>query len=102
MPSIKRWQCLKEVLGIDTWRTPEPESIPEPVTFVFETGRSYTIKDAKSSSNPNGMISPPTGDWCIFKYAGKNGIHHVFTETQGGWKRTYTDAQLIGKKIEEA
>ena len=78
------------------------EDVPKPITFIFETGRSYTIKDAKSSSNPNGMISPPTGDWCIFKYAGKNGIHHVFTETQGGWKRTYTDAQLIGKKIEEA
>ena len=87
---------------MDTWKTPEPESIPEPVIYSFEIGRCYTIKDAKSSSQTNEMISPPTGDWCIFKYAGKHGIHHVFTETQGGWTRTYTDAQLIDKKIKEA
>ncbi len=102
MPSIKRWQRLKEVLGIDTWRTPEPESMPEPVTFSFEIGRSYTIKDIGWRSKECDLISPSSGWNCTFLYTGKDGIHHVFTETQGGWRRTYTDAQLIGKKIEEA
>lgn len=101
-PSIKRWQCLKEVLGIDTWRTPEPESIPEAITFAFEIGRMYTIKDIGWRSNECDLISPSSGWNCTFKYKGKDGIHHVFTETQGGWRRTYTDAQLIGKRIKEA
>lgn len=101
-PSESLWQCLKKVLGIDTLRTPESESIPTSVTFSFKTGHSYTIKDGGVRSSNNEMISPPTGDWCVFRYTGKKGIHHVFTEVRGGWTRTYTDAQLIGKKIQEA
>ncbi len=100
IPSVELWQRLKKALGVDAWKTPKPEQIPEPVTFSFEAGRSYTIKDAKC--NPSDFITPHNGYRCIFRYAGKDGIHHVFTEIRGGWVRTYTDAQLIGKKIEEA
>ena len=32
---------------------------------------------------------------------GKQGKHHCFKETSGGWSRTYTDQQLIGKTIQE-
>ena len=35
---------------------------------------------------------------CIFMFLRKDGIHHVFREIRGGWTRTYTDAQLVGKK----
>ncbi|MBQ3457124.1 MAG: hypothetical protein IJG36_11845, partial [Synergistaceae bacterium] len=38
---------------------------------------------------------------CIFRYEGKIGIHHSFREIRGGWTRTYTDPQLIGKHIQE-
>ena len=37
----------------------------------------------------------------IFTYQGKQGKHHVFNHFKGGWCRTYTDAQLIGKIIKE-
>ena len=36
-----------------------------------------------------------------YRYVGKRGIHHMFREINGGWLRTYTDAQLIGKHIKE-
>ena len=38
-------------------------------------------------------------DGFVFKYLGKQGIHHCFEEINGGWTRTYTDVQLIGRKI---
>ena len=41
-------------------------------------------------------------DKTTFRYMGKTGIHHKFIEAHIGWSRTFTDAQLIGKKIEEA
>ena len=40
-------------------------------------------------------------DFYVFEYSGMKGLHHCFKEIHGGWSRTYTDAQLIGKKIEE-
>ena len=36
----------------------------------------------------------------VFRYVGKQGIHHCFKETRSGWSRTYTDSQLIGKHIQ--
>lgn len=36
-----------------------------------------------------------------FCYIGKQGIHHCFKAVLGGWSRTYTDTQLIGKSILE-
>ena len=38
---------------------------------------------------------------CIFMFLRKEGIHHMFREVRGGWTRTYTDAQLVGKNIQE-
>lgn len=38
-------------------------------------------------------------DGFVFKYLGEQGIHHYFQEINGGWTRTYTDVQLIGRKI---
>lgn len=37
----------------------------------------------------------------IFRYENKQGIHHCFREVRGGWSRTYTDTQLMGKIITE-
>ena len=66
--------------------------LPKPVVFTFEEGHTYRIyENAKKWDN----------DICIFKYEGKQGIHHCFREVRGCWTRTYTDAQLIGKQIKE-
>ncbi len=37
----------------------------------------------------------------IFQYLGTHGIHHCFKEIHGGWSRTYTDSQLIDKRVME-
>ena len=100
-PSVRRWKMLKDALEIaDTWTEPD-EREPEPVKFMFEAGRSYTIKDTGWRNKECDLISPNSGWNCVFLYMGKSGVHHVFREARGGWQRTYTDAQLIGKRIEE-
>lgn len=78
---------------------------------TFETGKNYIIRETScSNSEKNFGRSRGTektffgGTWsddCVFEYIGKQGIHHCFKEIYGGWLRTYTDPQLIGKKIEE-
>lgn len=37
----------------------------------------------------------------IFQYLGTQGIHHCFREIHGGWSRTYTNSQLIDKRVME-
>lgn len=37
----------------------------------------------------------------VFQYLGTQGIHHCFREIHGGWSRTYTNSQLIDKRIQE-
>ena len=37
----------------------------------------------------------------VFQYMGTQGIHHCFREIHGGWSRTYTNSQLIDKRIQE-
>ena len=81
---------------------PELEPIPDSPSFTFTEGQCYSIKDSPSGAGfYAGGINPLTGACCIFRYEGKQGIHHCFRETRGGWSRTYTDAQLIGKHIKE-
>ena len=69
---------------------PEPVKLPTLVTFTFAT-EGYVYK----------IYSDAKDDEYVFSYEGKQGIHHMFREIRGGWSRTFTDAQLIGKKIEE-
>ncbi len=37
----------------------------------------------------------------VFQYLGMHGIHHHFREIHGGWSRTYTNNQLIDKRVME-
>ena len=67
----------------------------------FVEGKCYKIYD-KGSNYKKTSLSGTTWDCdCIFMFLYKDGIHHVFREIKSGWTRTYTDAQLIGKKIQE-
>ncbi len=59
------------------------------ISRSFTEGKCYTITDNQELQNP------------ILRYERKEGIHHVFREIHGKWIVTYTDAQLIGKKIKE-
>ena len=72
----------------------------------FTEGKCYKIYGSGYSGfHGNGKASASSGaSWerdCIFMFLRKEGIHHVFREVRGGWTRTYTDAQLVGKNIQE-
>ena len=73
--------------------------LPKSVEFSFSLGHTYQIYSGEAGSHySTGSSWEKT---CIFRYEGKIGIHHFFREIRGKWTRTYTDAQLIGKHIEE-
>ena len=106
---MSTWERLKEamrtgrkILKVDTWRTPPKAPPHQPKQYSFIIGKNYTIRDNKIGTPTKTEMCPCSGRFCVFRYEGKTGIHHVFREARGGWQRTYTDAQLIGKKIEEA
>lgn len=108
LPSVKNYNKLARFFGQGKISGSQPctykklEELPpaKPVTpthprkFRFEEGQSYQIGTTDKQEKE------PVKD-CIFCYEGKHGIHHMFREVRGNWTRTYTDAQLIGKKIQE-
>ena len=72
----------------------------------FIEGKCYKIYGSGYAGfHGSGKASASSGaSWerdCIFMFLRKEGIHHVFREVRGGWTRTYTDAQLVGKNIQE-
>ena len=69
-------------------------TIPLNPKYEFDVGKEYRILETERE------VKAPIKD-CVFKYEGKEGLHHMFREVSGKWTRTYTDAQLVGKKIEE-
>ncbi len=114
-PSKSSWSCLCRILNMteeelelslrqgDTWTTQKEEWEYKPVSFSFNVGHCYVIRDTPYSNGAKYEceINPMSGNFCIFKYEGKTGIHHKFIEVKGRWSRTYTDQQLIGKVIKE-
>ena len=65
----------------------------------FTEGKCYKILGSHKGKTPPYSLS-----WeydCTFRFLRKEGIHHIFREVRGGWTRTYTDAQLVGKNIQE-
>ena len=69
----------------------------------FTEGKCYRVYEG--NRNNKKTLSRGTSweneDDYVFMFIHKEGIHHIFREIRGGWTRTYTDAQLIGKKIQE-
>ena len=69
----------------------------------FVARKCYQVINRNYHTNKAGSV---LGSQCwdndvIFVYQGKQGIHHLFTSKLGGWSRTYTDYQLVDKKIME-
>lgn len=63
---------------------------------VFQPTRCYSIADDDKILH---RLSFPFN--YVFQYLGTQGIHHCFREVHGGWSRTYTNSQLIDKRIME-
>ena len=64
-------------------------------TKHFEVGKKYYIM-----GNENNKFEVDVSEY-LFEFVKDEGIHHCFKSVQGGWTRTYTDAQLVGKQIKE-
>ena len=88
-----------------------PEDLNKIARFVndnaiqkhFIEGKCYRIySSASTRATEKATFSGATWDYdCIFMFMRKEGIHHCFREIHGGWTRTYTDAQLVDKNIQE-
>ena len=82
------------------------------IARIFTIGACYQVVNNKTiikrleagekyaAQTVNGNIDDPEFGY-TFRYLGKQGIHHAFREISGGWGRTYTDAQLVGKEVVE-
>jgi len=106
MPSLRAYNELAEVLGCEKQKKPNPppKKKRNPITFTFVIGHCYRIYSTGcygSRKSHDALLSLSWERDCVFRYEGKEGIHHCFREVSGGWSRTYTDIQLMGKKIEE-
>lgn len=71
------------------------------ISRTFSKGKRYSVSDSGNAKPDADFMRPDTGKGCTFIYLRKDGKHHVFREASGGWIRTYTDFQLIGKNIQE-
>ena len=68
----------------------------------FRKGQKYLVNSPRSKKMEYSQCGKNnTEKGFVFVYEGKEGRHHMFREENGGWLRTYTDNQLIGKTIEE-
>ena len=92
-----------ECPDLDAVREKEKNKLNELKNKIFHSfiqGRRYRIQEGKT--NPYEFeFNPLNGKGCTFIYLRKEGRHHMFREERGGWIRTYTDNQLIGKYIKE-
>ena len=89
-------QAYKELVKVLNYRDPSPVFIePAESESRFQEGHIYRIMACEMTHKDKWEAE------CLFRYEGHAGIHYVFREARGGWTRTYTDAQLIGKQIKE-
>ena len=65
---------------------------------AFMPQRCYSINDDDRIFHRS--ISSLTLGY-VFRYERMEGIHHCFREVRGGWSRTYTDWQLVDKRVLE-
>ena len=94
------WQSLDEDGRECALDIPEEIEQPNSIAHTFIEGKCYSIR-SKNLVKTDKKIGYYVEEGCTFRYEGKQGIHHMFREVKGGWTRTYTDAQLIGRKIKE-
>lgn len=122
VPSVKAYNALAEILGFE--KVPEPKkaktkkSTPKIKAQKPKTQKRYD-KVQDTDDNPELLAMPlpekttletdhlyaiyefpKVGDF-VYRYTGKNGIHHCFVEVHNGWSMTLADYQLIGKTVKE-
>ena len=73
---------------------------PVPPRSTFARGKRYEIRGSVRGSRDASSTSE-TFRPLVATYLRKEGIHHVF-RGPGGWLTTWTDAQLVGKRVTSA
>lgn len=73
------------------------DDLQKKILHSFTLGKCYKIYAKQANGHGWKIDNSPF----VFLYVGKNGIHHTFKEFHAGWSRTYTDAQLVDKVIQE-
>ena len=106
-PTPRLWEKVYSILTLSSAEIAKlektaPRIMATGLVYTFEEGHCYTIRRSKVGGNGSGRYrSQHVDEIAVFCYRYKEGIHHMFREIHGGWTRTYTDAQLIGKTIKE-
>ena len=92
---------------IDAFRAAEDEEnqrlrehAAQAIRKTFTPGACYQVRRTKVKSFLSTARDDPEEGYA-FIYLRKEGIHHIFQEAKNGWLRTYTDAQLVGKFVDE-
>lgn len=102
--TIRRYEVGDRIPDAETWfqlqAVLSPRHTPPP-SFSFDAGHRYSIGEKAQGSQAHKSYREQDRIEYVFEYVGKAGIHHCFREVKGGWTRTYTDVQLLGKQIKE-
>ena len=76
------------------------ERAAQAIKRTFTPGACYQVRRTKAKGFLSTSRDDPEEGYA-FIYLRKEGIHHIFREAKNGWLRTYTDAQLVGKFVDE-
>ena len=71
------------------------------VKRTFTPGAFYVVSRSRQKLPVSIHSRNDVEEGYVFRYLRKEGLHHFFQEVVGGLLRTYTDAQLVGKFVDE-
>ena len=97
-PRVRKWVNRKYQLSRKVIKSAKDHSV-----CAFMPQKFYSIADNDNIFHRL-SLNPCIHDFnfnYIFQYFATQGIHHHFKEIHGGWSRTYTNSQLINKRIQE-
>lgn len=86
---------IRAAQGIESAPVPHNEAIKRD----FIPGKLYMIRQKRHGGN---RIDEYECDWEeheTFRFIETAGIHHLFRHPIGGWRTSYTDAQLVSVKV---
>lgn len=99
--SEKLWRALADVLGVDAPPPPSSRGIPSHGgarigTRAPDPARGAAMEYLKSAKRWHFTVGDKYDiDGVKLRYVKKEGVHHIFTAVRGGYRVSYTDAQLV-------
>lgn len=99
-PRVKKW--VNRIYRKNNLAKRVIKSAKDNTMCAFMPQRFYSIADDDKIIHR--LAFNPCHDFSfnyVFQYLGTRGIHHHFREIHSGWSRTYTNNQLIDKRVME-